>query len=355
MNNTNSFVIRGTVTSTNFSGGVVDLYANGTFLGLGVLDTSSTSSITPYSFTVNPGRLALGSYSLQAVAIDASQLTSTSAVVHLTMESPGSTLIDFEGLNASTGPVGGAALSSYLALFGVKATNVTANTSLAAVNDQVFLGGGVVTNAPGDGNFLAQTGAGGPVSYTLLFAPCASVSWVRDGLLAGTTGASLPGWRAHIFDAAGNELGSAGESALGSYTNLPAAPFTLMGTNIVAIRFDGNNQGLSSLSTLPLDDLLLSTVATNTTLAVVLANNSALTSLTAPGTVALAASVSDSGGTVSQVNFYEGSNFVSAAAVVSNGASLTASVTLSQSGGGDVCVHGGGVGQCGGGRAPPIR
>ena len=41
--------------------------------------------------------------------------------------------------------------------------------------------------------------------------------------------------------------------------------------------------------------------------------------------MALAASVSDSAGTVSQVNFYEGSNFVSAAPVVSSGASVTLS------------------------------
>ena len=82
------------------------------------------------------------------------------------------------------------------------------------------------------------------------------------------------------------------------------------------------------MSTLPLDDLLLSTVATNTTLAVGLTTNSALTSLAAPGTVALVASVSDSEGTVSQVNFYEGSNFLSAMPVVSNGPSVTASLTL---------------------------
>jgi hypothetical protein len=127
-------------------------------------------------------------------------------------------------------PVGGT-LSNYLAGFGVKATNVTPNTSLAAAGDQVFLGGTVAGPAPADGsNFLAQTGANGPVSYTLLFSqPYASVSWVRPGLPAGTTGASLPGWQAHIFDNKGNELGSAGENALGSYTNVPEARFTCWG------------------------------------------------------------------------------------------------------------------------------
>jgi len=329
LTNNAGFVIRGTVTSTNFSGGVVNLYANGAPWGTGVLGTPLTSSNTPYTFTVNSG-LALGSYSLQAVAIDASQLTATSAVVHLTMQSPGSTLIDFEALDASSGPVGANLLSNYLARFGVTATNVTANTSMVVADDQVFLGGNVVTASSGD-NFLAQTGANGAVSYTLLFSqPYASVSWVRPGLPAGTTGASLPGWRAHIFDNQGNELGSAGENALGTFTNVPAARFTLLGrsatqslaTNIASIRFDGNNQGVSALSTLPLDDLLLSTAAVNTTLAVSLTNGAG-TALTAPGTVVLAAAVSDSGGTVSQVSFYEGSNFVSAAALSGGAASLT--------------------------------
>ena len=268
------------------------------------------------------------------------------------MKSPGTTLIDFEALDASGGAVGGTNLSNYLAGFGVRATNVTAGASLAAVNDQVFLGGGVVQASSGD-NFLAQTGANGPVSYTLLLTqPCASVSWTRAALPAGTTGASLPGWRAHIFDSQGNELGSAGENALGSFSDVAAARFTLFGrdaaqglaTNIVAIRFDGNNQGVSALSTLPLDDLLLATVATNTTLAVSL-TNVAGTVLTAPGTVVLQAAVSDRAGTVSQVSFYEGSNFVSAVAPVGGVASLT----LNQSGGRELCVHGGGVGQHGGG------
>ena len=193
-------------------------------------------------------------------------------------------------------------------------------------NDQVFLGGGVVVASSGD-NFLAQTGTNGPVSYTLLFSqPYGSVSWVRTELPAANVGASLPGWRAHIFDSMGNELGSAGENALGAYTNIPAARFTLLGNgtapNISSIRFDGNNQGISSLSTLTLDDLLLSTTPTNTTLAVSLANQAG-TALAAPGAVVLGAAVSDSGGTVSQVNFYEGSNFISSAAVSQGAAALT--------------------------------
>jgi len=323
LNANQSFFIRGTATSATNTISTVQLYANGVSLGVLIAPSS------PYAFPVSAG-LEGGSYALQAVAMDAGGLSATSAVVHLTVNNPGSTLIDFEALNASAGPVGGTALSNYLAGFGVKATNVTPGTSLVAANDGVFLGGTVVQASSGV-NFLAQTGANGAVSYTLLFAqPCASVSWVRTALLAGSTGASLPGWQAHIFDSQGNLLGSAGENALGSFTNVPEAHFTLLGqdamhnlaTNIVAIRFDGNNQGASSLSTLPLDDLLLATVATNTTLAVTLTNTGG-SSFPAPAQVTLNAAVSDSLGTVSQVNFYEGSNFVSAVALSGGAASLT--------------------------------
>ncbi|MGA2541554.1 MAG: Ig-like domain-containing protein, partial [Verrucomicrobiota bacterium] len=323
LNANQSFFIRGTATSATNTISTVQLYANG--VSLGVLSAPSS----PYAFPVSAG-LAGGSYALQAVAVDTGGLSATSAVVHVTVNNPGSTLIDFEALNASAGPVGGTTLSNYLAGFGVKATNVTPGTSLVAANDGVFLGGDVVQASSGV-NFLAQTGANGAVSYTLLFAqPYASVSWVRTELLAGSTGASLPAWQAHIFDSQGNVLGSAGENALGSFTNVPEAHFTLLGqdamhnlaTNIVAIRFDGNNQGASSLSTLPLDDLLLATMATNTTLAVTLTNTGG-SSFPAPAQVTLNATVTDSLGTVSQVSFYEGSNFVSAVALSGGAASLT--------------------------------
>ena len=322
-----SFAIGGTITSTNFSGGVVDLYANGVLLGVGVLSVPPAS----FSFTVNSG-LAGGSYALMAVAVDASGLTGTSLVTHVTVNNPGSTLIDFEALDASAGPVGGAILSNYLAGFGVTAANVTTGTSLVAANDQVFLGGGVVRASSGD-NFLAQTGANGAVSYTLLFSqPYASVSWVRPELLAGTTGAARPGWRAHILDSQGNDLGSAGENALGSFTNVPAARFTLLGhtatqsvaANIAAIRFDGDNQGLSSLDTLPLDDLLLSTMPPNTTLTVTLALTNTGTSFPAPAQLGLSALATNSlGMTVTEVDFYEGSSFVSRVTPSKGAAALT--------------------------------
>jgi hypothetical protein len=157
LTNNQSFAIRGTLSSTNFSGGVVEIYANGTALGAAALSGASS----PYSFALNTS-LTGGSYSLQAVATDASGLSTTSSVAHVTVETPGSVLIDFEALDASAAAVGGTKLSNYLAGFGVKATNVTPGTSLAAAGYNVFLGGTVAGPAPADGsNFLAQTGPTG--------------------------------------------------------------------------------------------------------------------------------------------------------------------------------------------------
>jgi uncharacterized repeat protein (TIGR03803 family) len=281
----------------------VIFYTNGVVCG--------SASAAP--FNVALASLPAGSYALQAVATDGIGLSGTSAVVHVTVDAPGTTLIDFEALDASGGGGGGVALSNYLAGFGVTAGNVTpAAASLAVEDDQVFLGGGVVRASSGD-NFLAEVGAGGAVSYTLGFSQgYASVSWVRTRLLAGTTGASLPGWRAHVFDSTGRELGSVGEAAQASFADIPAAGFTLLGPGIVSIRFDGNNGAASALSTLPLDDLLLSTLAVNSTLAVSLTTNAAGTVLAAPGTVVLSAGVSDSLAAVTNVQFYEGANLLGA-------------------------------------------
>jgi len=82
---------------------VVSIYANGVPLGSGVVTAASSSS---YGFTLNSA-LVGGSYSLQALAVDAAGLTGTSMVTHVTVNNPGSTLVDFEALDASAGPVGG--------------------------------------------------------------------------------------------------------------------------------------------------------------------------------------------------------------------------------------------------------
>jgi choice-of-anchor C domain-containing protein len=301
---TMAFPILASATSTNIISQVA-FYANGALLGV---DTAS-----PYTNTVSS--LPPGSYALTAVATDQAGLTGTSGVVHVTVSAPGTVLIDFQALDASGGPVEGANLSNYLAGYGVAVSNVTpAGESLAVEDDQVFSAGDVVKASSGD-NFLAEVGPGNPVSYTLTFSSgYSSVSWVRPRLLAGTTGASLPAWTAYGYDSAGHvqDAVGVGEAAQASYLDIAAKPFTLTGTNIVAIQFVGNNGG-GPLSTLPLNDLLLSTAAAATTLTASL-TNVAGTVLTAPGTVVLSATVADSLAEVTNVDFYEGPDLLGSVA-----------------------------------------
>jgi hypothetical protein len=286
--------------------------ANGTiqsveFLTNGVLLGTAAQTSSPYSVAVSG--LAEGSYALSVVATDNLNLSSTSAVVHITVSNPGQTLIDFEAVDASQGPVGGSVLAGYLAGYGVGVSNVTASTSVVVANDQNFGGGNVTRSSSGE-NFLTQVGANGAVSYTLVFSqPYASVSWIRTLLLAEATGVSAPAWRAHAFDASGNELAAVGESQFVSFTNIPAAPFTLLGPGIASITFDANNNGVSQLSSPPVDDLLLSTLPTNTSLTISLSSGNG-SSFSAPAQVSLVAQVGDSLATPTGISFYEGQNLL---------------------------------------------
>ena len=138
-------------------------------------------------------------------------------------------VINFDVLNTAGGSVGGTNLSNYLAGFGVKCSNVTVGSALEAVGGGLVTGsGGAVASSPP--NYFTQAGLNQPVSFTLVFAsPQQAFGWTRAGLAAGSGGVSHPQWTATAFDAAGVELGSAGEGLMVSATNVPARSFLLTG------------------------------------------------------------------------------------------------------------------------------
>ncbi len=96
--------------------------------------------------TAPPYRLILtgvlpGNYALQARAVDTSGLTAQSPVVPITVQpEPNSTVVNFDALNASRGPVEGTALSGYLAGVGISIANFSPGTALAVESQQNIAG-----------------------------------------------------------------------------------------------------------------------------------------------------------------------------------------------------------------------
>jgi hypothetical protein len=269
--------------------------------------TNALATTTATSLTLTTNGLTAGSYPLFAVATDANGTSATSLVSHVTLSLPGTTLIDFEALDATAGPVTNAPLIKYLARYGVSFLRST-NTMLAVENDQNILDG-TVTVASSGVNLLTQIGTNGAIAYTLKFnQPYQSVHWTRTEMLAGSAGAILPEWRAHAYDSNGVEVASVGEKQIGSYTNIPAAPFTLAGTNIASVTFFADNT-VGPLNSLPLDDLLLSTFPPGANIGVVL-SAAAGTNYTAPGQITLTARATETGGVINQIEFYEADNLL---------------------------------------------
>ena len=201
---TNTFTLSVGASSLNGLASLV-VYDNGATLLASAAATNITTLVS---------NLAAGSHRLTAVATDTNGTSATSAPVHITINMPGTILIDFEAMDASAGPVSGSLLATYLAGYGVTLANVSTNTTVAVQDDQNILGGSLTVASSGD-NLLTQTngtGAGGAVSYTLLFnPPYPSVSWTRAELLAGSGGVQSPAWQATAHDSNGVEIAAVGE------------------------------------------------------------------------------------------------------------------------------------------------
>ena len=288
--------------SSGFGIASLSLYANG---------TNQVGTTASTNLAVSLGGLAAGSYRLTAVATDNRGLATTSAAANITVNIPGTYLIDFEAVDASTNTVSGGALAAYLAGYGVTLTNVTSDTAVG-VQDEVNISDGALTVARSGENLLTQTGANGLVSYTLVFSNAyPTVSWWRTELLAGP-GIATPAWQATAYDTNGSQVAVVREEQVFSLADLPAKQFTVSAPGIKSVTFTGDNS-IGALENLPLDDLLLSTFS-NSTLSVTLSANNM--SGAAPGRLTLSTQASAS---TTEIDFYEGQTLISS----SFGASAT--------------------------------
>ena len=159
----------------------------------------SSFSGPPYSLTVS--NLLTGSYLFTAEALDSSGYVRLSAPIHATV-TPGvgnSSLVNFDSLDATGGPVSGAALSNYLAGNNMTAINLTPGSTLTVQNQSVIAGGNAV-NASSPPNILTLSGARGPESFTLDFtSPLIDFTFTRPQLDANPFVAH-PRWQ-DTFDA----------------------------------------------------------------------------------------------------------------------------------------------------------
>jgi len=160
-------------------------------------------------------------------------------------------VLDFAGLDTSSGSATGAPLEQYLERCGVHVTAVTPGT------DMLVLGAQPSIVPRGSSKVLTQAGSTKPVSFTLtLTTPAASVRFTRPKLVALTSnGVTHPQWKATALDAQGNELDSAREDLIASYQNVPAATFELKGPGVTSIRFDSDCREFAGSSAVLLSDI----------------------------------------------------------------------------------------------------
>ena len=220
----------------------------------------STARIALETAVVNNVIYAIGGYNNfpGGVALGANESWTPAAADN---NSSTTSTLNFDAVNASAGPVDA---SSYLAGSGITLSAVTAGTAIDVVNNQSVYGGAAASPSSSP-NMLMQINVNAPVSYTLNFAtPLTSLGFTRPMLLAGPSGITHPQWSAHAFDASGQEVASASEGLIASYSNVPASTFTLTGDGITSVRFDSNGYNFTAFSAVLIDDLTITTTSATT-------------------------------------------------------------------------------------------
>ena len=281
------------------------------YLGSGALLGSVMTP--PYNISVGP--LGPGTYSFRAVAIDllGAARSSTASTITVTNNSL-TTLVNFDALNAGAGNVSGSTLSNYLSGCGITLVDASFGTRLEVINSINLYGGqaAVSSSAP---NLLTQVGLNEAVRFTLQFTQSLqNFRFTRPRLLAGSSGIVHPQWRARAFDAFGFELSNTGESILSSFVDVPAQTFSLQGPGIRSVRFESDGRGFAAFSAVLLDDLVLDSTSANLAPTVTLTSPASGSTFTAPASISLSATASDSDGTISRVEFYFGTLLVASVA-----------------------------------------
>ena len=220
------------------------------------------ASISASNISTVLSNLPSGSYALTAVAADTNGLAITSAVVYVTVNVSGTTLINFDPLDASAGAVGEPGdlrLANYLAQYGVSVTDISPGTAVVVENQTNMVAGGGFVIPSSLPNLLTQIGSNGPVSFTVVFSNLLTqFSFTRPELLANPS-VSLPAWQVQALDALGQPLplAATNEPQISSFSNVPAQIYTLSGGGIASVEFSSEGSGLTTFNAMLLDDFVL--------------------------------------------------------------------------------------------------
>lgn len=271
------------------------------YSGLNFL-ASATNASPQYTATNVLG----GNYSLQARVTDSTGLSVESPIVPLAVQPrPGSTLVNFDALNATRQAVAGAPVKTYLAGYGISIASLSPGTELA-VENQDRIAGGAALLAASPPNVLTQTGSNGPMHFTLSFTNLLSrFEFTRPELLANPF-VSHPAWMVTALDGSGAVVGQLKYNALHSTTNIGARQFAFTsggGPGIAEIEFSSQGSGLDTFNAMVLDNFILTTNGGAFPPAVSIVQPLAGQVLPSPPALEVAARASSAGGLAS-VTFY---------------------------------------------------
>jgi hypothetical protein len=165
-------------------------------------------------------------------------------------------IVNFDGVDASGGPVTGAAVDSYLATYGITLSNVTPGTSVRIETVSYLV-------PPSPPNILWQGGPPHAESFNVNFAALqSSFGFTRVEFLSPTSSGTItPAWTASAFDSMGHLLDQVGEPIISSFSGIPSHSFVLNGPGIAWVTFASDAHGFAGTAGVALDDFVLSNAA----------------------------------------------------------------------------------------------
>jgi autotransporter passenger strand-loop-strand repeat protein len=169
-----------------------------------------------------------------------------------------------DAYDAPNGQIGGPALDTYLAGYGITLTASGPSAAVEAADDRKIYGGGVVGAT--SGHVVIGEQGGFPINYTISFAtPLSTFAFDRVTEYAGPSGTSYPQWSAMAYDASGTALSSVGEGPSAVLSgSVPAAHYTLTGPHIAKVTFSGNDLGFAAFANVLTDSWALTPEASAT-------------------------------------------------------------------------------------------